>query len=80
MASSSSEMVSAALDRYVRVHSVVPPPERSGSRQEQKGRVLEKAYLSSVPTVVVWDRCLSDEPSVESHEQDEVWNNMEHVS
>jgi ribosome biogenesis protein NSA1 len=74
-------MVSAALDRYVRFHSVVPPPERSGSHQDRKGRVLEKAYLNSVPTVVVWDRCLSDGPSVGSHEQeDEVWDNMEHVS
>ena len=81
MACSPSEMVSTALDRYVRIHSVISPPERPGSHQERKGRVLEKAYLNTVPTVVVWDRRLSDEVSVESHEQeDEVWNNMEHIS
>jgi len=74
-------MVSTALDRYARLHSVFPPPERAGSHQEQKGKVLEKAYLISVPTIVVWDQCLSDEPSSSPHEQDdEVWNNMEHVS
>jgi ribosome biogenesis protein NSA1 len=74
-------MVSTALDRYIRVHSVVPPPERSGSHQELKGQVLETAYLNSVPTVVVWDQCLSNEPSAFFREQDdEMWNNMEHVS
>jgi len=80
MVSSPSEMVSTALDRYIRVHSVVPP-ERSGSHQELKGQVLETAYLNSVPTVVVWDQCLSNEPSAFFREQDdEMWNNMEHVS
>lgn len=74
-------MVSTALDRYARVHSVFPPPEQAGSHQERKGKVLEKTYLNSVPTVVVWDRCLGDELSVSPNEQDdEVWNNMEHVS
>ena len=81
IAPSPSGMVSTALDRYARVHSVFPPPERAGSHQEQKGKVLEKTYLNSVPTVVVWDQCLSDEPSASPHEQDdEVWNSMEHVS
>jgi len=74
-------MVSTALDRYARVHSVFPPPERAGSHQERKGTVLEKIYLNSVPTVMVWDQCLIDEPSVSPQEEaDEVWNNMEHIS
>ncbi|KIM49170.1 hypothetical protein M413DRAFT_98830 [Hebeloma cylindrosporum] len=81
IATSPGGMVSTALDRYARVHSVFPPPERAGSHQERKGEVLDKTYLNSVPTVVVWDRRLSDKPSVSPHEQDdEVWNNMEHVS
>lgn len=78
-------MASTALDRYARIHSIVSPPTMTGSNMEQKGQVLEKSYLTSVPTTIVWDKhtpaTTTNEASTEEEsEDDEVWNNMENVS
>lgn len=55
MAPSPAGLVSTALDRYARVHSTYPPPAEAGQPQNNKGTVLEKMYLKSIPTCVVWD-------------------------
>ncbi|KAH8980937.1 hypothetical protein EDB86DRAFT_2978133 [Lactarius hatsudake] len=55
MAPSPAGLVSTALDRYARVHSTYPPPAEAGQPQNNKGTVLEKVYLKSIPTCVVWD-------------------------
>ncbi|KAH9079632.1 hypothetical protein EDB83DRAFT_2343733 [Lactarius deliciosus] len=55
MAPSPAGLVSTALDRYARVHSTYPPPAEAGQPQNNKGTVLEKVYLRSIPTCVVWD-------------------------
>ncbi|KAF8163257.1 hypothetical protein B0H34DRAFT_650386 [Crassisporium funariophilum] len=83
IAPSPTVMISTGLDRYARVHSVVAPPAKAGSHQERKGQVLEKTYLASVPSVVVWDgRIPNDTPSNDierQSEDDEIWDNMEHA-
>ncbi|KAF8959039.1 hypothetical protein BDZ97DRAFT_1906298 [Flammula alnicola] len=82
IAPSPNIMASTSLDRFARVHSIVAPPSGPGSHQERKGTVLEKSYLTCVPTAIVWDKCISDNFSKESstNEDDEVWDNMENVS
>ena len=44
--------------------------------------MLEKTYLTIIPTVVVWDKRLATQPAEEApaEEDDDVWENMEHVS
>ncbi|KDR81563.1 hypothetical protein GALMADRAFT_239587 [Galerina marginata CBS 339.88] len=81
MAQSPTVLVSVALDRYARVHSVVTPPSQARTHQDRKGEVLEKSYLTSSPTAVVWDKCLSKKVLVENpgDEDEEVWDKMEHV-
>lgn len=77
-------MASTSLDRYARVHSLIAPPPVAGSHQEHKGKVLEKVYVTSVPTAIIWDQTECKAPlqktSAEDDEDDEVWNNMENVN
>lgn len=53
---------------------------------EAKGAILEKTYLTSVPTAVVWDRCAQSEApatrqaGTDEDDEDELWENMEHIS
>uniref|UniRef100_A0A8H7Y5W5 Ribosome biogenesis protein NSA1 n=1 Tax=Psilocybe cubensis TaxID=181762 RepID=A0A8H7Y5W5_PSICU len=75
-------VVSTSLDRYARVHSVVSPPPVARAHQEKKGQVLEKVYVTSIPTVVVWDKQISAKAEIEetNEDDDEVWDTMEHIS
>lgn len=76
IAPSPSIMMSTSLDRYARAHSVVPP---SKSR-DRKGEILQKFYLTGVPTAAVWDHTLPGAANDESvEEQDDVWDKMVHV-
>jgi ribosome biogenesis protein NSA1 len=43
------------------VHSTFPPPPEAGQPQDDKGAVLEKVYMKSIPTCVVWDGVEEDE-------------------
>ena len=80
LAPSPHGLASSALDRYVRIHSTFPPPTEVGQQQERQGAVLEKIYLKSTPTVVVWDQNTSSiEQEVTPHEDDDVWGTMESV-
>ena len=79
--SSTTHMVSTSLDRYFRIHTVVPPPSQPGSNLERRGGIIEKTYLTSVPTVVVWDQQKANKTSMNDNtsEDDDVWDRMEHV-
>jgi ribosome biogenesis protein NSA1 len=79
--SSTTQMVSTSLDRYFRVHTVVPPPSLSASNLERRGEIVEKTYLTSVPTVIVWDQLEAIERTIDDNtsEHDDLWDQMEHV-
>ena len=55
MAPGPTGLISTSLDRYARVHSTYPPPPEAGQPQDEKGAVLEKVYMKTIPTCVVWD-------------------------
>jgi ribosome biogenesis protein NSA1 len=61
MAPSPTGLVSTALDRYARVHSTYPPPAEAGQPQDNKGAVLEKMYMKSVPTCIIWDEVVGED-------------------
>ncbi|KAI9446233.1 hypothetical protein H4582DRAFT_2107980 [Lactarius indigo] len=61
MAPSPTGLASTALDRYARVHSTYPPPAEAGQPQHNKGTVLEKVYMKSIPTCVVWDEVAGED-------------------
>jgi len=79
--SSTTHMVSTSLDRYFRIHTVVPPPSQPGSNLERRGGIIEKIYLTTVPTVVVWDQQKTNKTSVDDStlEDNDLWDRMEHV-
>ncbi|KAF8077995.1 hypothetical protein FPV67DRAFT_1402757 [Lyophyllum atratum] len=76
VAPSPSILASTALDRYVRIHSTFPPPGQVGQQQEQKGEVLDKVYMKSIPTVIVWNHAVKVTP-IAAPEDEDVWENME---
>ncbi|KAJ3515803.1 hypothetical protein NLJ89_g1522 [Agrocybe chaxingu] len=70
-------LASVSLDRNARLHSTFPPSLTPGNNQDGRGEVLDKWYLTTVPTVVVWDkRAVS--PREDEH-NDDVWDNLEHI-
>lgn len=75
-------MASTANDRFARLHSTTPPPSREGQNLDHKGTVLERIYVTTVPTVVIWDETADEGKGVDTTEEqeDEVWNDMEQVS
>ncbi|KXN82070.1 Ribosome biogenesis protein NSA1 [Leucoagaricus sp. SymC.cos] len=82
LAPSPSILASTANDRYARIHSSFPPPSKEGQNLDCKGTVLEKIYVTSVPTVVVWDDTsyeIRKRGSSNEEPEDEVWNEMEQV-
>ncbi|KAJ6596839.1 hypothetical protein DFH09DRAFT_1071831 [Mycena vulgaris] len=72
--------LSTSLDRYSRIHTSFSPPPEAGQSQDKKGQVIEKVFMTSVPTVVVWDgvASVSAAPELET-EDDDVWDEMENV-
>ncbi|KAJ7219222.1 WD40-repeat-containing domain protein [Mycena pura] len=80
MAPSPSMLVSTALDRYCRVHTSFPPPPEAGQNLDNKGQVVEKLFMTSIPTVVVWNGVDSTQPVPGAEaENDDVWDEMEDV-
>jgi ribosome biogenesis protein NSA1 len=71
MAPSSAGLVSTARDRYARVHSTFPPPAEAGQPQDEKGTVLEKVYMKSIPTCVVWDGLTDEDVNYEIRGDDD---------
>ncbi|GLB35001.1 putative WD repeat domain 74 [Lyophyllum shimeji] len=76
IAPSHSVLATCALDRYVRIHSTFSPPQHAGQQQERKGEVLEKVFMKSIPSVIVWDQA-ADATSECAAEDDDVWETME---
>lgn len=75
-------MASASLDRYVRVHSIFPPPLQAGKAQDEKGDILEKIFVTSIPTTIIcYEETLSadTERQDEDEDDDDIWLNMEGV-
>jgi ribosome biogenesis protein NSA1 len=70
MAPSPAGLVSTALDRYARIHSTYPPPTKAGNPQDDKGAVLEKVYMKSIPTCVLWDGVITGENADEVDAKD----------
>ena len=79
IAPSPSVLASTALDQFSRIHSTFAPPPEAGQQQERKGEVLDKIFMQSIPTVVVWDHELTPVSSTTDDAEDEVWDNMAHV-
>jgi ribosome biogenesis protein NSA1 len=88
IATSPTLLVSAAEDRFLRLHSTFPPPPQISQQQEQKGEVLDKLYMKVKPTVVIWDE-LTDATAEddiaakvegsEDEDGDDVWDKLENV-
>lgn len=64
-------LISTSLDRYARVHSTYPPPPETGQSQDEKGAVLEKVYMKTIPTCVVWDGVTDEDDDADEDEDDE---------
>lgn len=73
-------LVSTALDRYVRIHSTFPPPNKVGNQQEKKGEVLGKIFVNSTPTASVWDPTYSHGCEAVVEEEADVWESMQGVN
>ncbi|KAG6820606.1 hypothetical protein H0H93_014522 [Arthromyces matolae] len=79
MAPSPTLLASTAQDHFVRIHSTFPLPQNIGNQQEQKGQVLEKVFMRSIPTVCVWDSFSKQEATIAAieDEDDDIWDTME---
>jgi ribosome biogenesis protein NSA1 len=80
LAASPSVLASSSLDRYARIHSFFPPPQ-PGQQQEHKGEVLEKIYMKSIPTAIVWDQnqVIGGKDLSAIKDDDNVWETMERI-
>jgi len=75
-------LASTANDRYARIHSTFSPPMKEGHNLDHKGENLEKIYVASVPTVVIWDSASGDAKRASpppDERDDEIWNGMEQI-
>jgi len=85
IAPSPTVMASTALDRFVRIHCTPLPPQQAGQQVEKKGEILDKVYVKSIPTVIIWDgdiaRDLNVKPEEEKSDSEDgnVWDGMEDV-
>lgn len=83
LAVSGSCLASTSQDRFLRLHSTFPPPIQVGQSQEQKGEVLDKLYMKTVPTCVVADSSSTistqgeAEGESEGDDEEAVWAGME---
>lgn len=80
MAVAPSFLASVSLDRFTRIHSTFAPATEVGKQQEEKGTVLEKAYMTTVPTVVIWDQSAAGNLYANTQEDEgDIWEQMKHV-
>ena len=70
VAPSPAGLISTSLDRYARVHSTYPPPPETGQPQDEKGAVLEKVYMKTIPTCVVWDGVSDGDEDEDDNDED----------
>jgi ribosome biogenesis protein NSA1 len=67
------------MDRYIRIHSVVQLPDKVGQHLDKKGTVLERVFMTTIPTVVVWDQEQDTVPVNEEDQEEDVWKGMKNV-
>ncbi|KAG1754286.1 WD40-repeat-containing domain protein [Suillus lakei] len=80
LAASPTHLASASIDRYIRIHSVVQLPDKVGQRLDKKGTVVERVFMTTVPTVVVWDQVQDVVPVNEDEQEGEdIWEGMKNV-
>ncbi|KAF7967689.1 hypothetical protein HWV62_33385 [Athelia sp. TMB] len=87
IAPTSTFMASVGLDRFTRIHTTPLPPQEAGQQVDKKGEVLEKLYMKTTPTVIVWDGEVASSRPVKGSgsneasdgEDEDVWDDMEHV-
>ena len=80
LAVSPTHLASASIDRYVRIHSVVPLPEKVGQNLDKKGTVLERVFVTTIPTVAIWDQEQDVIPvNDDEQEGEEIWEGMRSV-
>jgi ribosome biogenesis protein NSA1 len=85
-------LASASLDRFTRIHSTPDLPTEPKKQQEKRGEILDKTFLSSIPTVIVaWDEAVDstriapeeegegEGEDGEEDDGDDVWENMKNV-
>ncbi|KAG8217475.1 hypothetical protein J3R82DRAFT_5620 [Butyriboletus roseoflavus] len=73
-------LASMSLDRFARIHSTFPPAAEVGMQQEEKGTVLDKVYMTTVPTVVVWDQSAAGNLQTTAEEDEgDIWEQMKHI-
>ncbi|KAH7889744.1 hypothetical protein F5I97DRAFT_1801153 [Phlebopus sp. FC_14] len=73
-----SFLASVSLDRYIRIHSTFVLPDESGQQLKARGTTLEKVYMITTPTVVIWDEDTSY-AAKENEEEEDVWDQMKNV-
>lgn len=78
MAPSPTLLGSTALDRFCRIHSTFPSSPLGG-QQQAKGEVLDKVFVKSIPTVIVWDQNVTVQSIDEDIDEDNVWDELEDV-
>ncbi|KAG1756299.1 uncharacterized protein EDB91DRAFT_1091781 [Suillus paluster] len=80
LTASPSHLASASIDRYIRIHSVVPLPDKVGQHPDKKGTVLERVFVTTIPTVVVWDQEQDAVPvNDDEQEGEDIWEGMKNV-
>ncbi|KAG6832373.1 hypothetical protein H0H92_002641 [Tricholoma furcatifolium] len=76
IAPSPSILASTAQDRFVRIHSTFAPPQEVSKQQEQRGQILDKVFMKSIPTVIIWDHSETRRQDVAAIDDDDVWETM----
>lgn len=75
-----SFLASVSLDRFTRIHSTFPPATEVGKQQEEKGSVLDKVYMTTIPTAVVWDQSAAGNlHEIAEEDEGDIWEQMKHV-
>ena len=75
-----SFLASVSLDRFTRIHSTFPPATEVGEPQEEKGTVLDKVYMTTVPTVVIWDQSAVGNPHANTEDNEgDIWEQMKRI-
>ncbi|KAG9318437.1 hypothetical protein JVU11DRAFT_528 [Chiua virens] len=74
-----SLLASVSLDRFTRIHSTFPPAAE-GKQQEDRGTVLEKIYMTTVPTVVIWGQgAVDNSRTIADQDEGDIWEKMKQV-
>ncbi|KAG5727641.1 WD repeat-containing protein 74 [Termitomyces sp. T112] len=76
LAPSPTFLASAALDRFVRIHSTSSLEQQVCQQPQQKGQILDKVFMKCTPTTIVWDSVIEQSITIPM-EGDDVWETLE---